>query len=212
MTDVLDVYNMALEQSGARTTMLTEAETTPEGNAIRRWYAPVKDHALRAVHWNFARTEENLVLDEEITGPPWSFKHESPEDMLSARYIEKGYPAFVVAKRKILSNVETPRLIYTQQVTNPDLFDPSFLIAVSYALAAAVTYPLTGDRAMASQLFQMANAHLLSARNLNFEEAISVTMAEYTPDWIAIRDGSITPNSPFIIGVGPLFAELATGE
>lgn len=89
------------------------------------------------------------------------------------------------AIRNILSNQNQAIAIYTQRITNPDLWDELFQEAMVAALAFRVCNALTGDNNMRQQLRQDAISALTSARVSDGNEGF--TVENWTPEWLAIR-------------------------
>ncbi len=94
---------------------------------------------------------------------------------------------------------------YTMRVTNPNLFSNNFVQALVCAVAAKIAQPLTGDRALRNEMFQLANTQIVQARQSDGNEGL--TIIDYQASWIAARD-SVNPwNGPgyFIAPFAPLY-------
>jgi hypothetical protein len=95
--------------------------------------------------------------------------------------------------------------VYTQQVTNLDLWGAQAIQAFVSAMAATIGMTLTGDKNLVNMLFGVANKSILDARATDGNEGL--TIQNSMPDWIAAR--GITYNSlgpPYIAPYPPLFA------
>ncbi len=75
--------------------------------------------------------------------------------------------------------------MYVVDVTDPLMFNASFEVALSAALAYKLVMPLTGNAGMKSGFQAIAAQELLQARVKDGNEAIPST--DHTPDWIAVR-------------------------
>lgn len=73
-------------------------------------------------------------------------------------------------QRLILTNQEDAELIYTAKVTDANLFDPSFIDAISWRLAADLAMPLKGKVALHQQMMQMYENKLGRSRQANANE------------------------------------------
>jgi hypothetical protein len=74
----LDVAKLSLAEIGTRSTINSLdplVDTSEEALYASMYYALVRDHALRAAHWNFAKHDANLVLWKALPGTP-----ENPND------------------------------------------------------------------------------------------------------------------------------------
>jgi hypothetical protein len=106
MTTQLEIAKMVLNEVGTRSTITALNDGSPEANILNSYYAPVRDHALSAARWNFAKRTDTLALwkalpgtPEQTTGvigtgwnraypaPPWLYSYLRPEDCLYARCI-----------------------------------------------------------------------------------------------------------------------------
>jgi hypothetical protein len=66
--------------------------------------------------------------------------------------------------RVVLTNESEPTLEYTKQVTDPQQFDPQFVIAFSYRLAQYIAMPITGDRQVMADMKSMADIEINKAK------------------------------------------------
>lgn len=97
------------------------------------------------------------------------------------------------APRKVLlSNLPDAYGVYVVDVEDTTIFDPSFEVALSAALAYKLVIPLTGNAGMKSGFQAIAQAELTAARVKNSNEAIS--SSDHTPDWIAVRGAGAWAN------------------
>lgn len=85
----------------------------------------------------------------------------------------------------VVTNTENAICEYTQDITNTVVFDPTFTEALVNAMAGKLALSLTGDKALASQKFQLANAQITQARADDANEGI--TIINSVPDWIRTR-------------------------
>jgi len=88
-------------------------------------------------------------------------------------------------QRVILTNQEFATLAYTQQCSDPNLWDPSFRDAMYDIGAATLCMALKGARETANMLVQRANKTLSVARGNDGNEGLTVN--DITPDWIRVR-------------------------
>lgn len=95
--------------------------------------------------------------------------------------------------------------VYTMRITNPNLFSGNFTEALVCALGAKLAQPLTGDRALRNEMFQLANDRITQARASDGNEGL--TIIDYDASWIADRQ-SVNPwTGPgyFIAPYAPLY-------
>lgn len=92
------------------------------------------------------------------------------------------------SQRVILTNQEFATLVYTQQVTDPNVFDSLFSSALQDLLAAQLTIVLKDDKQLtskANQFITKANASIAQARAVDGNEGLTIN--DVTPDWIRVR-------------------------
>jgi hypothetical protein len=85
----------------------------------------------------------------------------------------------------ILTGQEYAILGYVKEVTDPSLFDSLFTDAFLFVLGARLVYALTGDKGLANERIKHANEIVISARNSDANEGITVN--DVTPDFIRTR-------------------------
>lgn len=93
--------------------------------------------------------------------------------------------ATATPQRVIVCNQEFATLVYTQDVTDPNLFDDLFQQAFSSVLGAQLSIPLGGDKTLTKLAIQIANDAIMQARAQDGNEGLTVN--DITPDWIRIR-------------------------
>jgi hypothetical protein len=57
-----EICNLALSLVSANTATDIDTDTTPQAEAVRRWFAPARDEALASHPWNFAMKRAHLTL------------------------------------------------------------------------------------------------------------------------------------------------------
>lgn len=88
-------------------------------------------------------------------------------------------------KKVILTDVAQAMAIYTRRVENTTLWDPLFSQAVVYALATKLAVPLTGDKDLLKNNFELYKTTIASAREADGNEGL--TVQDPLPDWLAAR-------------------------
>lgn len=87
--------------------------------------------------------------------------------------------------RVVLANQDQAIGIYSRRITNPDLWDAPFRMALEAALASRMVMSLAGDKVLKKQLQQDAMTALQEARRTDGDEGL--TSQEWIPDWIRTR-------------------------
>lgn len=88
-------------------------------------------------------------------------------------------------KRIILTNQQNAELVYTVRITDPNIFDDMFIVAMVGRLAAQLVIPLSGDKTLAKIAIQDG---MMAEKDANAVDAgDSITVLDHTPDWIKAR-------------------------
>jgi len=101
MTSLVEIYNRALGQVAARSTVASVSEGTTEARNCNLYYPGVRDQVLRAANWDFATKTATLALLKAAPGtpentdipdtsiwtsaqpaPPWLYEYTYPSDCL----------------------------------------------------------------------------------------------------------------------------------
>lgn len=107
MASVIEIYNRALSSVAARSTVASLTEQSAEAKQCNTFYASVRDQALRAANWNFARKMATLSLLKSAPGtienpdaspldvwsnaypqPPWLYEYSYPSDAARVQFVQ----------------------------------------------------------------------------------------------------------------------------
>lgn len=158
------ICNLALGHLGSGKTIADiETEKSDEARACKLFLDTCKKIALRDYAWPFANRIEPLQLVAEDPNPDWMFSYRYPVSCVTFKKILSGLRNDT-NDSKIVYDIgsDSQGLLiftdeanaygkYTNNVTNPQLFPPDYLMAVSLLLAYNI-----GPRVMAGDPFNMA--------------------------------------------------------
>lgn len=166
-SSVVQICNLALNHIGAKTITSLD-ESSESARKCSLVYAPLRDAVLRDFAWNFATATEQLALLDE-TIPGWDFLYVQPIRCLNVRRVfsEVALANPTPSDFKILlspttktkciaSKIETAWCEFTYQVTDPTVFDPKFIEALSYRIGASLAQSLAGNIQLGQALLQMS--------------------------------------------------------
>jgi hypothetical protein len=104
--DSTTICNMALAEIGTRSKITSLTDGSSEANVCNLYYTSVRDQALRAARWNFAKHVDTVTLWKALPGtpenptpatltgwqrtyppPPWLYSYALPTDFLYARCV-----------------------------------------------------------------------------------------------------------------------------
>jgi hypothetical protein len=155
-----DLVNVALSLVAFDPITSIHLENNNTAETARRLYPVARDAALRAAHWNCATWRQTLgELDTSYSQADWTYVYHLPGEphyCLKARRFETsnwsettrfhpGQRPFRVEGRFILTDIESPRLIYTQRIVDINLFDSLLFQATATLLASHFAIALRQD-------------------------------------------------------------------
>jgi hypothetical protein len=180
---VSQICNLALTHIGNDT--ITDINDTADSNAriCKLFYEPTRDLVLREYPWNFAKRVKLGVAIAGVTVPGWTYFYAIPSECLFIRaiYNTATYGAASPDKYEKMLNPDTNTLLiatntenayieYTAAVTDPNLFEPAFVKALAYRLAAEIAEKLTGKGAIVNRLFALYKEQISTSATLNANE------------------------------------------
>lgn len=183
MASVIDICNMALSRIGnsQRINALDEASIQAEQCSL--FYEPARDFVLRDFAWSFARAYASLAEVADNPDPGYPYAYAIPTDCLKIRQIvNPAFPAWYgsafddcvrrpnvqaiayrVMGRTLATTVSPVTLEYTQQVTNPEYFDPMFVSALAWRLGSQIAPAVAKDAGVAQNCEAMYRAEIAQA-------------------------------------------------
>jgi len=223
-SDLVDIWNDAILNATSKGSISSIAEQSAEAAVCAQRYPSVVRSVLRDADWNCVRRRVGLleVTAGAVAPPSWTYMYVYPTDCEVVRGFDFGLPAArfptwttidyevaddATAGKVILTNVACPVMIYTSYVldlisgTYEAKFDSMLREAVSWALAAAIVGPLTGNRALAADVRQEAKMVLDLAKAANANESAPNQMPQDC-DSLAVR-GAIDMSAPDWRGYWP---------
>lgn len=216
-TDQVSIFNLALSAAGVTELVSSPTEDSPEARTCALWFDVVVEKALRAAPWPSAKKLRRLATISEAdpsrswqSGDPepgWRFAYAYPTDLIRPRYLV-GYHPFTTgltgSSRSILTNLEDAILVYTNNNKNIASWDPSLRMAIIYALAAAITMPLTSKLERVRSNYELANQYVFEARTEAANQ--NNNQLESLPDWIVARGYTQGQTAHYIYPHGPVFS------
>lgn len=201
MPSVVDIANMALSRIGnsQRIDALTEASAQAEQCSL--FYEPARDMVLRDYPWAFATGFVSLAQVATNPDQQYAYAYSMPTDCLFARRIVNdvfpvGYWPFpdcierpriprigfqVIngsSGRLIVTSISPASLEYTIKVESPELFDPLFVSALAWKLAAQIAPALAKDAGISQNCEAMYRSEIASAAARMLNEGADDHMPE----------------------------------
>ena len=195
MASEVQIAKLALQHIGDRWDISDLTEATPEAEQVNLVFDDTRDALLRQHPWNFAKKYASPATLSGTVPGNWTYMYAYPTDAVRVNGIidpvETGTPIkFEVARnasdvKVVLTDQEDAEFFYTARITDTVQFDPEFTMALSYALAARLAMPLTGERAIMGDMDTLARNIVNSAWETDSNEGIEEDLPEAT--WIQAR-------------------------
>lgn len=177
----VDICNMALAHLGMKS-ITSISENTPSAIACTQFFDTSRDDVLRESQWPFAKVSEALVLTtEEILGWDYVYLYPVRAAAVWAVYDESTYDnkdeqefevVFVPAtnRKVVCSNLQYAYVDYTYKVVDTSIYDPKFVMALSYRLAASMAHTLVGSAEIGEKLMNIYGLILSEAKRISGSE------------------------------------------
>lgn len=195
MASDTQIAKLALQHIGDRYDITDLSEESVEAEQVNLIFSDTRDWLLRQHPWNFAKkfsTPAALTgtvpnnFDYMYTYMPDAVRVNGIVDPLGKNTVIN----FEVARNSsdvkvILTDQESAEFFYTARITDSAQFDPEFTMALSYALAAKLAMPLTGERSIMGDMDTLAKNVINSAWETDSNEGLQDTIPD--ADWIQAR-------------------------
>ena len=162
VTTAVDICNRALDLIGhtKRITSIGTPFESAEAEACAQHYESCRTELLESHQWNFATVKRELVALAESDDPAFQFAYQMPDEVLEVLAVQHaeatadGFEADRAVPQdfkihadendvvRIYSDLDDAWCRYTKYVTNPNLFSPQFLNALTWLLASRLAGPI----------------------------------------------------------------------
>lgn len=195
MASETQIGKLSLQHIGDRYDIADLTEESVEAEQVNLIFDDTRDWLLRQHTWGFAK---KFATPASLTGTVpnnYDYMYTYMTDAVRVNQVVDPLGLntkidFEIArnssdKKVILTDQSDAEFIYTARITNTAEFDPEFVIAFSYALAAKLAIPLTGDREIANDMAVLAERTITAAQTTDSNEGV----ADEAPDadWITAR-------------------------
>lgn len=181
MSSKIEICNLTLRHFGMkRITSLTDGN--PSANILNDFFDVSRDDVYREFMWPFASVQKLLATaTEEIVG--WNYVYAYP---IQAATIWNVYNESTVKNKEeqdfevmyspdnnrkiICSNLSVAYADITYKISDTTLFDPKFVMALSYKLAAMTAHDLTGDIEKGQVMLEAYQGVISEAKRISYIE------------------------------------------
>lgn len=172
MPSVIDICNAALVEIGDKTIVTLDDATIP-ANIVKIWYPITRDSVLRAHPWNFAMKRASLAMVAgETPTMDYSAFFQLPSDCLKVIRLgeEQVDIAYKVEGRRLLCSEPTVSILYTFREEDPMQYDPLFVAALIYRIAANIAWPIRQDKELRKSMFEEYLVRIGEAKGIDAQE------------------------------------------
>jgi len=183
MASKTQICNLALNHLGMKA-IQNLTGVSPSQVACNAFYDTCKEDVFSEYRWPFANYEQLLsLLENEVLGWIYVYAYPAKAAQVWAVYneatvVNKDEQEFEVKyiqslnEKVLCSNTDIAYAEYTYIIDDATLFNPKFVMALSYRLASAMAHQLTGDEDLGIKLMQIYGAFISDTKRLANDEKV----------------------------------------
>lgn len=143
-----------------------------EAAAGAKWYDQARRHVLEDHPWKFAQKRFSLQAESDAPDFEYSTKYQLPNDYVRLNRIgidwDNPVLDYDIIGDYIECNEEAPlKGLYNYDLQVVTKFSPKFITALSYALAAMMSYEITGNASMGGDMWDKYEKMFSSAASVS---------------------------------------------
>ena len=169
MASIVEICNGAFNQLGA-STILSLTEDSKNARLCNARYANVRDAVFRHHPWNCLQKRIQLASDTATPAWGYTYQYTLPSDCLRLLTILDYDYDYKVEGRKILTNINSMKILYIARIEDPNEYDELLREVISSALAADIAYAITSSNPVAQQMYSLYQEKLKDARFVDATE------------------------------------------
>lgn len=194
MASDVEICNLALSNIGKNIPISALDEASEEARQCSVHYAQARDWLLQKYPYQFARKVQSLAELTNDWSDTWDYRYSRPNDCLKIIRVipEPDIPTdvepikYALRGASLYASYSPTWLEYTSRFEDASKFPPSFVDALSWALAARLAFPLTRDRTVRADAAQMATEMRMSAEAADANDEINTY--DFTPEHLDARN------------------------
>jgi len=170
MASETEIATNALTKLGSDPLTDIDTDDTQRARLCRTYYPNTRDAVLRAYPWKCATIRVALALDAGTPiGDEWDHKYTLPvlPYCLRVLRVDDGNTLYTIEKRLLLCNEDSVYIKYIYRMTDTGTFDSLLQEAIECRLAAELAYPITGSPTLIKAMWDLYEAKLREARNID---------------------------------------------
>ena len=167
MSSEVQICNIALSRIGD--TLITDLnENSKQARTCKLLFEPERDLLLHSHYWNFAMKRKTLAQLSEPPDFEYGCQYQLPTDYLRDRELYNSKASYVIEGDRLLINEDAVYLKYIARITDPNKFNPAFVICLALKLGAELSVRLADSKTLKNltlkeYLSQISEAYRLNA-------------------------------------------------
>lgn len=155
--------------------ILTILDESVRARLCNQHFEIVRDALLAEHPWNFPKARVTLAA-LSVTAPvfDYSYTFALPSDYLRMVKVFPDYAEFEIEGNTLVSDVSEIRIVYVKRLTDYNRYNPLFILAFEYKLAAAIAPVLKQDPKITEAMEMMGDKWLSKAKIADAQEERSV--------------------------------------
>lgn len=193
----VQIANLALSRVGVGQAIDSLTEQSTSAIACNAAYAHCVEATLHDFPWPFATVFATLGLVSANPNTDWLYSYQVPSDCLVLRRIVSTAGrldsirapfaiAYSASGRVVFTDTKNAVAEYTLRITDPSLFDATFVDALAWRLAAEIAFPLSVSDSIRQRCLTQHVAAMSAARASALNEVQPDTPPESS--YITARD------------------------
>jgi len=209
MASIIQICKMALSHIGSDSTItaISPPDGSVEAGYCATFYPVARPEMIELGNWNFTLTRATLA-EVSNDSETWAYAYALPSDCLAAkRILRPGYQLtvftqdegtyspndndsadFAIEGSVLYSNEPEAVLVYARDVTDTTKFTPSFVLALSYLLAAYLAGPIIkGKDGMTIGDGMRQRANTMAQQSAAMAANASSSTTDFVPSSVSAR-------------------------
>ena len=164
---VTDIVNQSLALIGVSSIAALDDNQI---RVVEKLYTPTLKETMADHEWNFAISRAALV--EALPVPDFGYAHKFtlPADCLRVTELYDSDSEWKIEGSYLMTDDESAKIIYIAYVTDTTKFSPLFTTALMYHLASKFAVPMTKDKGLQKQNYELYRATIDNARSVDSRE------------------------------------------
>ena len=191
MTDI-EICNLALGHL-ASAGIASFEDDSDQARACASFYGPMRDAVLEDAIWSFAKAQYALAPRPAAPAFAWAYQFDVPSTVAKVWRVsstpetdDDGTP-WEMQGGVLLADVSPLYVTVTVNVTDTSLFSAAFCVALAARIAAELCIPLTENRALHGDLWQIYQRKITDAQGVDKSQGSQRGVRSPTVDMNALK-------------------------